>query len=186
MHKEAGLQAHPRLTVTRVGELTAPALCRHCDDAPCAQVCPVRAIEQKNNAVELNETLCIGCKLCAIACPFGSITPSATPVMGVVPVTYNYFAPKIATSETSAATDGIHSINPILAWTAGVKTVAVKCDLCDFRPEGPECVRVCPTRALFSVPETTLSDSNEKKQRLSAEALNQPLTHLQAQEPTQS
>jgi hydrogenase-4 component A len=42
-------------------------------------------------------------------------------------------------------------VHPLLAWTAGQRSVAVKCDLCHFRPEGPECIRVCPTKALYIV-----------------------------------
>ncbi|HCC11719.1 MAG TPA: electron transporter, partial [Atlantibacter hermannii] len=71
-HKAQGLQSHPRLTVTRADAQTAPMLCRHCEDAPCARVCPVNAITHENNAIVLNESLCIGCKLCGLACPFGA------------------------------------------------------------------------------------------------------------------
>jgi Fe-S-cluster-containing hydrogenase component 2 len=36
----------------------------------------------------------------------------------------------------------------LLNWESGQKTVAVKCDLCDFREEGPACVGACPHQAL--------------------------------------
>lgn len=64
VHKTEGLQYHPRLTLVKTDTKTAPVMCRHCDDAPCKQVCPVNAISFKDDAVYLNETLCIGCKLC--------------------------------------------------------------------------------------------------------------------------
>ena len=67
VHRAVGLQAQPRLTVTRTLEVTAPVLCRHCEDAPCARVCPVDAIKLTGEQVELNEQKCIGCKMCAIA-----------------------------------------------------------------------------------------------------------------------
>ena len=57
-----------------IDDVTVPILCRHCDDSPCATVCPVHAITHINDTIQLNESLCIGCKLCGIACPFGAIT----------------------------------------------------------------------------------------------------------------
>ncbi len=41
----------------------------------------------------------------------------------------------------------------LLKWNIGQKTVAVKCDLCYFRPEGPACVSACPHQALILVTE---------------------------------
>jgi Fe-S-cluster-containing hydrogenase component 2 len=43
----------------------------------------------------------------------------------------------------------------ILNWNIGQKTVAVKCDLCYFREEGPACVIACPHKALSLVDEET-------------------------------
>ena len=169
VHKAEGLQAAARLTVTRNHEGTAPVLCRQCEDAPCARVCPVRAITHENDAIVLNETLCIGCKLCAIACPFGAITPSGTSNAGVAGTHPN--------APTQSAT-----LSPILAWEIGVKTVAVKCDLCSFREQGPECVRVCPTHAMFVVDDAALAAANAAKQRTSAESLGDNLPFINATE----
>jgi hydrogenase-4 component A len=156
VHKAAGLQAFPRLTVTRTFEVTAPVLCRHCEDAPCARVCPVNAITHGATSIDLDEKACIGCKMCALACPFGAITPHGTSVAGVAGV-------RINTPANSAALD------PLLAWEIGVKSVAVKCDLCAFRPEGPECVRVCPTNALFVLDGNDLARAGQaKRQQASA------------------
>lgn len=50
---------------------TVPTQCMHCEDAPCAQVCPTGAtFIDENGAVMVNEERCIGCKYCATACPY--------------------------------------------------------------------------------------------------------------------
>jgi hydrogenase-4 component A len=158
VHKVQGLQSHPRLTVVRNGPATAPILCRNCEDAPCAKVCPVNAITQSGDAVVLNEVTCIGCKLCAIACPFGAITPSGTSVLGVA-TQYNQL-------DYAGGNGGKHAgLDPILAWEQGVRSVAVKCDLCSFSADGPECVKVCPTKALFVVDDQSLEQSENAKHK---------------------
>lgn len=67
-HRQHGLQAMPRLQVMRNEKESAPQMCHHCEDAPCATVCPVNAIQRVDGAVQLNESLCVSCKLCGIAC----------------------------------------------------------------------------------------------------------------------
>lgn len=78
VHKTQGLQQHPRLALAKTSTLTAPVVCHHCEEAPCLQVCPVNAISQRDDAIQLNESLCIGCKLCAVVCPFGAISASGS------------------------------------------------------------------------------------------------------------
>ncbi|MGQ7115680.1 4Fe-4S binding protein, partial [Escherichia sp. TWPC-MK] len=65
-----------RLALAKTSTITAPVVCHHCEEAPCLQVCPVNAISQRDDAIQLNESLCIGCKLCAVVCPFGAISAS--------------------------------------------------------------------------------------------------------------
>lgn len=72
-HRQQGLQAMPRLHLMRNEKESAPQMCHQCEDAPCAAVCPVNAINRVDGAVQLNESLCVSCKLCGIACPFGAI-----------------------------------------------------------------------------------------------------------------
>jgi len=50
-----------------------PMHCRHCEDPPCMETCPVDAISKRNDGVVIfNEDLCIGCNECIEACPFGA------------------------------------------------------------------------------------------------------------------
>lgn len=162
-HKEQGLQQHPRLTMVRTGELSAPVLCRHCEDAPCERVCPVDAISFTNDSVLLNESLCIGCKLCGLACPFGAITPSGSKPLST-PSQYQYYVP---TSLLSDVPDSPAGMNPYLSWNAGIRAVAVKCDLCSFSEDGPACIRACPTNALHLVTDDAL-DAKVRERRMMA------------------
>lgn len=172
VHKPAGLQAHPRLAVTLTDTGTAPVLCRHCDDAPCARVCPVEAITRSGHSIDLNETLCIGCKLCAIACPFGAITPAGTPCEGVAATSPAWLSPVTATSPSDTPADSNRTLDPLLAWEPGVKRIAVKCDLCHHLDAGPECVRVCPTRALRMVTDEQLRAAAADRRRATLDTGN--------------
>ena len=72
-HRQHGLQSMPRLKVMLNEKNPRRSFCHQCEDAPCATVCPVNAINRVDGAVQLNESLCVSCKLCGIACPFGAI-----------------------------------------------------------------------------------------------------------------
>ena len=49
-----------------------PTQCMHCEDAPCAAVCPTHATYITDSGVVLvDEEKCIGCKYCMMACPYG-------------------------------------------------------------------------------------------------------------------
>jgi formate dehydrogenase iron-sulfur subunit len=46
--------------------------CMHCEDPACVSVCPVGALYKKETgAVAYNADVCIGCRYCMAACPFG-------------------------------------------------------------------------------------------------------------------
>jgi len=53
----------------------APWTCFQCDEAWCMQACPVNAIDvdAASGAKIVLDEACVGCKLCVIACPFGTI-----------------------------------------------------------------------------------------------------------------
>ena len=58
-------------TYPNVGVETVPLQCMHCEDAPCAAVCPTHATYITDSGVVLVDAeKCIGCKYCMAACPY--------------------------------------------------------------------------------------------------------------------
>lgn len=51
-----------------------PVLCNQCDEAPCARICPTRALYKRpDGIVDLNGSACIGCRACMVACPYDQL-----------------------------------------------------------------------------------------------------------------
>jgi carbon-monoxide dehydrogenase iron sulfur subunit len=67
----------PRLRIYPGGRNFAfPNKCRHCDPAPCQEVCIAGAIRRDaaRGTVDIDPQRCISCAMCAMACPFGVLT----------------------------------------------------------------------------------------------------------------
>jgi len=48
--------------------------CNHCDDAPCIEICPTRALFRRNDGiVDFDNNRCIGCNSCMQACPYDAL-----------------------------------------------------------------------------------------------------------------
>ena len=52
----------------------ASLACMHCEDAPCVVACPTGAIfvDGETSFVDTDNSKCIGCHSCVMACPFGA------------------------------------------------------------------------------------------------------------------
>jgi anaerobic carbon-monoxide dehydrogenase iron sulfur subunit len=75
-------QPQPRISVgLGIDFMKFPNRCRHCDPAPCHQICPTGAIykDDEFGSVLVKETSCISCGMCAMVCPFSAITFHRTP-----------------------------------------------------------------------------------------------------------
>ena len=64
-----------RVQVERGCGFKVPLQCRQCENAPCVAICPTNALhrDDKDSPVLIDQDLCIGCKWCVLACPFGVI-----------------------------------------------------------------------------------------------------------------
>ena len=130
----------PRLQLVQNAQVSTPVMCRQCEDAPCAQVCPNQAIVREDNHIKVLQERCIGCKTCAIACPYGA--------MQVVTITGETGSGLFARKTTRAE--------------------AIKCDLCSDNPQGPACVRVCPTKALRIETSADVEQTSSRKREAAA------------------
>ncbi|TCO80383.1 Fe-S-cluster-containing dehydrogenase component [Plasticicumulans lactativorans] len=57
-----------------------PYTCTQCAEAWCLHACPVEAITKNKltGAMEVADSVCVGCKVCTIACPFGTVNYNET------------------------------------------------------------------------------------------------------------
>lgn len=57
--------------VNKFGPVFAKTQCNHCQEPACASACFVKAFKKdKTGAVIYDESLCVGCRYCMVACPF--------------------------------------------------------------------------------------------------------------------
>jgi hydrogenase-4 component A len=132
----------------------------------------------KDNSIRLNESLCIGCKMCGLACPFGVILPGGTPLPA-----YGFNIGQYSYVNTPYQSEPMHlremdqqDVLSLLAWHLGQKKVAIKCDLCFFDEEGPACVRACPHKALSLIDGKNHEDAERVNGMKAVASVRQALT----------
>ncbi len=123
--RETGKYPDARLTFL-------PAMCMHCEDPPCVQVCPTHASHQlENGIVRIDKEKCIGCRVCMFACPYSARF-------------FNDGYQKSYFPEAEATQYEIYR------GKEHIKGTVQKCDFCCERVEAgenPACVDVCPVSA---------------------------------------
>lgn len=63
-----------RVFVEYVEGFPFPIQCRHCDEAPCTIACMTGALYKDENGITCyDESVCVGCFMCVMVCPFGII-----------------------------------------------------------------------------------------------------------------
>jgi Fe-S-cluster-containing dehydrogenase component len=71
--------------IVSVAELAAYYLvCRRCEEPHCVNACPKEALEQQDDKDKLlirHSMLCVSCKSCSYACPYGTIYPENVPFL---------------------------------------------------------------------------------------------------------
>jgi Fe-S-cluster-containing hydrogenase component 2 len=69
--------AHSRIKIFNFEEQGrfVPYTCTQCAEAWCLHACPVDAIKMDagTGAKVVDDAICVGCKVCTIACPFGTV-----------------------------------------------------------------------------------------------------------------
>ena len=135
-----------------------PRPCMHCQNPPCAKVCPVGArFKQADGIVGTDWKRCIGCRYCMVACPYGvNSTNWSEPAS-------NYYLDWNDDDLVKAiGSPGLPYKNPDLNGRHGIehryiagggqlRGVMEKCTFCVHRVEQgllPACVTTCPTFAL--------------------------------------
>ena len=77
MHEGVSNPARSRIKVmTWESEgLYIPMSCQQCEDAPCKNDCPAKAIsrDEEIGCVMVDYEVCIGCRTCVAVCPFGAM-----------------------------------------------------------------------------------------------------------------
>lgn len=122
--------------------------CMHCNNPPCVPVCPVNATyKREDGIVPINYNLCIGCRACIKACPYGARTfdfgENHTEMNPNTPQPY----------ESAPSPEYGHrwrrkGLQPPIG-------VVRKCHFCSHRlDEGmlPACVTTCMARAIYFGP----------------------------------
>jgi formate dehydrogenase iron-sulfur subunit len=67
--EDSFLGIEPR--ATRAGARNVRRACMHCLKPACAAACPVGALKKREDgSVTYDDSICIGCRYCVVACPF--------------------------------------------------------------------------------------------------------------------
>jgi len=108
--------------------------CMHCDEPACVSACPVTALKKSDEGpVVYHPDICIGCRYCMWACPFGAISAE-----------WDKLAPEI--SKCTLCVDRLHSVAPLELNGKPLTLFEQKRHVDQVAM--PACVKSCPADAL--------------------------------------
>jgi len=110
-----------------IGCLSYPKICRQCAHPECVQACRLGAMVKDGDIVHIIPEKCVGCGLCAKACPYDAIT-----MMEADKLDKKRFWQR---RKEKATTNKRKTLRPM------------KCDQC-YGYRSPACIAACPTRSL--------------------------------------
>lgn len=156
-----------------VSYIHTPTLCNHCENAPCVRVCPTHAMHYEDSMVVHDPNICIGCKSCKLACPYGVISFNKTDAFADY-VNDTSSLIKGATFSKSELSNRANAPFPNFNAARGAdgyeairkKGAVEKCTFCNHRvKEGlaPACVVACPADARI------FGDMNDPNSKISKE-----------------
>ena len=76
------LKSRIRVSVFPERSMAVPVVCYQCEEPWCAKACPAGALtvekdqSGRTSVVIVSKDLCVGCRMCALACPFGCVVIS--------------------------------------------------------------------------------------------------------------
>ncbi|NUB92391.1 4Fe-4S dicluster domain-containing protein [Haloterrigena sp. SYSU A121-1] len=153
--------------------------CQHCTDAPCEKVCPTTARHTRDSdgLVLTDYDVCIGCRYCQVACPYG----------------VNYFQwddPGVSADELED--DHVYDARGRPVGSRGPRGVMEKCTFCATRQDGTKgeefvgrtaCEDACPPEAIqfgdMNDPESDTRRYLEDPELARVRAQNPPEDELQ-------
>lgn len=117
---------------------SAPLLCNHCDNPPCALACPIKATTKRDDGIVIVDPhRCMGCRYCMIACPYNARH-------------FNFRE---------------NHDQPNRAYPKRQHGVAESCDLCAHlldQGKGPACVHACANVNAQALTVGNLNDPNSE------------------------
>lgn len=66
----------PRIRIEESDSINFAVQCRHCDDPLCVKSCIAGAFSKVDGVVTIDQSKCVGCYTCVMACPYGCVMPS--------------------------------------------------------------------------------------------------------------
>jgi len=74
-------QIKSRITVEQRGTISFAVNCRHCTEPLCVKSCIGGAITSKDGVIVIDQSRCVLCYSCIMACPYGALIPAVEGVM---------------------------------------------------------------------------------------------------------